>query len=83
MICHPGVEIYAALAALNSMNYIILFMPGCFVLRVDKFLPQHVGRFEVNWDVMFIEDPPEFLNYSLSIRNYVVELPTIQHLELP
>ena len=24
-----------------------LLMPGCFVLRMDKFLPQRVGRIEV------------------------------------
>ena len=66
------------------MNYIILFMPECFVIKVDKFLLQHVGRFEVNQDVMFIDDPPEFVSFSCNIRNYdVVELPTIQLLPRP
>lgn len=45
------------------MNYITL--PGCFVLKMDKFPPRLVGRF----DVMFIEDPPEFLRYSREIGN--------------
>ena len=52
-------------AALNSINYITLFMPGCFVLSRDKFLHQCVGRFKVNCDVMFVmiyQDPPEFLS---------------------
>lgn len=34
-----------------------MFMPGWFVLRMEKFLPRRVGRFEVNWDMMFIEHP--------------------------
>ena len=50
--------------ALNSMNYITLFMPGFFVLWMDKFLPQCVGRFEGNKDIIFFEDPPEFRRYS-------------------
>lgn len=33
-----------------------MFMPGCFFLKMEKFLPQR-GRFEVNWDMMFIEHP--------------------------
>ena len=52
-------QICAGLAALNSINYITLSTPGCFVLRMDKFLPQCVSRFNVNQDMMFIEDPPE------------------------
>ena len=39
-------------------------MPECFVARMDKFLPQRVGRFKVNQEMMFIEDPPEFLRCS-------------------
>ena len=42
---------------------------ACFVLRMSKFLPQHVGRFKVNQDMMFIEDPPESLRCSCNIRN--------------
>ena len=53
--------------ALNSINYITLFMPGCIFLRMDTFLPQCAGRFEVNWDMMFTED--EFLRYCRIIRN--------------
>ena len=32
------VQICAVLAAFNSTNYITVFMAGCFVLRMDKFL---------------------------------------------
>lgn len=38
------------LAVLESINYIALLMPGCFVLSMDKFLL--VGRCEVNRDMM-------------------------------
>ena len=38
-------------------------------LRRDKFLPQLVGKLEVNWDMMCMEDPPEFLRCSHDIRN--------------
>lgn len=34
-------------------------MPGYFVLRMDRYLPLYVGRFEVKRDMMFVEDPPE------------------------
>ena len=44
----------------------------CFVLRVDKFLPQRVGRFAVNWDMMFIGEPPEFLRCSRDIAMMVL-----------
>ena len=34
---------------------------GCFVSPNDKsdtpFLPQHVATFDLNWDLMFIQDP--------------------------
>ena len=36
-------------------------------MRMDRFLPQCVGRFEVNQDMMFIKDPPEFLRYSRDV----------------
>ena len=38
---------------------------GC----VDKFLPQCDAGFEVNWNMMFIKDPPEFLKYPHDVRN--------------
>lgn len=61
LIYLPNVQICAGLTALNIIiKYITLFMPGCFVLRMDNFLTQSVAGFEVNRD-MFIEDPPEFL----------------------
>ena len=53
--------ICAVLAALNIINYITLLMPECFVLRRDKFLPQLVGRFEVNQDMM---PSKTFLSFS-------------------
>ena len=37
--------------------------------RMDKFLPQRVGRIKVKKDMMFIDDPPEFLRCSRDIRN--------------
>ena len=46
-------------------------MSGCFVLKMEKFLPQRVGRFEVNRDMMFTEEGEHD------------QLPMIQHLELP
>ena len=36
LVCLPNVQICAVLAALNSVNYTTLLMPGCFVLRMDK-----------------------------------------------
>ena len=33
------------------------------------FLPQHVGKFEVNWDMMSFKDPAEFLRCSHDIAN--------------
>ena len=60
--CLPSVQICFVLAVLHNINYITLFMPECFVLRMDKFLPQR--GFEVNQDMMFIVDPPEFLRCS-------------------
>ena len=65
MFCLTSVQMCTVLSALMSINYIILFMPGCFVLRMDNFLPQCVGRFEVNQDMIFIEDPPEFLRCNI------------------
>ena len=44
-------------------------MSGCSDLRMDKFLPQCVGRLKVNWDLMFIEDSPESLRWSCDTRN--------------
>lgn len=41
------------------INYITLFMPGCFVLGVDTFLSQCLAKLDVNQDVMFIEDPSQ------------------------
>ena len=40
----PVVQICAVLAALNRENYITVLMSGCFVLGMDKFLPQCVGK---------------------------------------
>ena len=48
VVLSPNVQICAVLAALNSINYITLFTPGCFVLRMDEFLPQCVGGFKVS-----------------------------------
>ena len=56
----PNVHICAGLATLNIIKFITLFLPGCFILRMDNFLTQPVARFEVNRD-MFIEHPLEFL----------------------
>lgn len=52
----------------------------CFVLRMDKFLPQCVRRFKVNQDLMFIEDPSEFLRCSRNIGND--DVVTFSHLLL-
>ena len=49
----PNAQICTFLTALNSINYITLFMPGCFVFRVDKFLFQRVARFELIWDMIY------------------------------
>ena len=57
-VCSPGC------IEQHKVHY---FMPPCFVLRMDKFLPLCVGRFEVNQYMIFIEDPPEFLRRD--IRN--------------
>ena len=48
-------------------NYreVVFVMPGCFVLWMDKFLPQCVGRFKVNRDMTFIKDPPVFLRSAM------------------
>ena len=55
LFCLPDVQICAVLTVLNSINYITLFMPGCFILRVEMFLPRPVGRFEMNWDMMLVK----------------------------
>ena len=55
LFCLPSALICAVLAALNGKNHITLLTPGCFVLRMDKFLPQCVDRFEANGDMMFIK----------------------------
>lgn len=47
--------------------HIALFLPGCFVLRVDKFLPQGVTGLEINRDVVCVENPAEFFRYSHNI----------------
>ena len=71
--CHLFIERLFCLpnppAALNSINYISLFMPECVVLSMDKFLPQCVGRFEVNQDKIFIKHLPEFLRCSCDIQD--------------
>ena len=54
-------------------------MPGCFVLRMDKFLPQCVVRFDVNHDMMLIKDSLEFLRCSYDTKNDDV---TFSHLLL-
>ena len=55
VVCLPNVQIRAFLAALYRNCYITLFISGCFVLRMDKFLPHCVGRFrsELGYDVTF------------------------------
>ena len=63
LFCLPTEHICAVLAALNSINDITLFIPGCFVLRMDKPLPHCAGRFKVNRDMVFIIDFPEFLRF--------------------
>lgn len=62
----PNVHIFAVFAALNQKNYISLFMSGCFVLTVDKFLPQCIGGFKVKQDMMFIEDTPADVSVTQS-----------------
>ena len=69
LFCFTNVQVCAFLAALNCIHYITLLVPGCFVLRVDKLPSQCVARFEMHRDVVFVENPPEFLRYSCDIRN--------------
>ena len=58
---------------MNNINYMILFMSGCSVLRMNEVLPQGVGGFKVDQGVIIIKDPPECLRCSCDIRNdYVV-----------
>ena len=66
LFCLPNVQICADPAALNTINYITLFMPECSVLRKDSSL--RVSRFKVNQDMMFVEDPPEFGEMLPDIR---------------
>ena len=48
VFCLSSVQTCAVLAALNySINYSTLLVPECFALRMDRFLPQRVGRFKV------------------------------------
>ena len=68
LFCLPIVQICAELAALNSMNYIALFMSGCFLSEDEQVFASSCW-FEVNQDMMSIKDPPEFLRCSCDIRN--------------
>ena len=93
LFCLPNVQIWAVRAALNSINYITLFMPECFVLGMDKFLPQCVGRFKVNRDIMFRENMYNIYNKN-NVKHLVskvllhlfqahsVQLPNVQKGEL-
>ena len=44
----------SVLSALASIYYIPLLMSGRSVIRMDKFLPQHVGVFEAHRDLMLV-----------------------------
>ena len=52
-LCSPG--------CIKQLKLYLLSMYECFVLRMDKFLPQCVCGFEVNQEMMFIKGLPEFL----------------------
>ena len=65
----PDVQICAVLAASNRINYITRLCLGVLPLGWTSFCLIVVGRFKINLDLMFIEDPPEFLRYSHDIKN--------------
>lgn len=64
LLCFLNVKGCAFLAALHCIHYITLLVSRCFVLRVDKLLPQGVTGHEVNRGVVLVENPSEFFRYS-------------------
>lgn len=49
------------ITSLTTLNHIAQFVSGCFALWVDQSLPQSVPWFEVDRNVVVVEDPFEFL----------------------
>lgn len=43
LFCLPDEQVWVFLTALNCMHYVTLFVYWCFVLWMDKLLPQDVG----------------------------------------
>ena len=72
LFCLPSVQNCAVLAALNSINYITLLMPGCSVLRVDKFLPQCGVGFIVTRDMMSIKMSDVPATYGMTVLRFLV-----------
>ena len=55
-----SVQLIAFLLALYGIDDIALLVSWCFVLGVNQSLSEGVGVFTLPWDVMFLEDSPEF-----------------------
>ena len=60
-------QICAFLPALNSVNYITLFMPACFVFRMDKSLGCEVKQVQVP-TIQHLNNTFK-LNYSFQVQS--------------
>lgn len=69
LFCLPNVQVLAFVVTLDCRHYVVLFVSRCFVLSVDKLLPQGIGGIEVHHDVAFVEDPPDLHRKPCNIWN--------------
>lgn len=60
LLSFPNVQVARFLTTLNGKHHVALVVSGCFVLRVVQSLPQGVPYFEVDLDVVVVEDPFSF-----------------------
>lgn len=63
----PNVHFLAFPLELDSIDNIGLFVSWFLVLQVDQFLSECVGGLELCWNVMFLEDSPEFFPNSRQV----------------
>ncbi len=67
--------VFAFLTALDSIRQVAFLGVWCAVFGVYQFLSECVAGFEKYRNVVFVENPPEFLRYPRHIRNdFVIAL---------
>ena len=69
LFCFSYRQFSTVLVALYRIDHVAKLVLWCLVLRVNQFLSKSVGWLKIYWDIMFGEDPPEFLRYSRDVRN--------------